>query len=146
MPDESAAAYHPIYIRFPREISLLRNAQGEKPGKNSSSEIPTPYLNLTLKDSSADDTMPRFSTTQTPLSQEAQLMAIAHQLQRARVEYILITASNILDELFLAQFLHRACPDARIVFYNGGDLLVERDVDNARYIGSLTISPIISRR
>ncbi|NYF50584.1 hypothetical protein [Tunturiibacter gelidoferens] len=141
MPDESAAPYHPIYIRFPREISLLRNAQGEKPGKNSSSEIPTPYLNLTLKDSSADDTMPRFSTTQTPLSQEAQLMAIAHQLQRARVEYILITASNILDELFLAEFLHRACPDARIVFYNGGDLLVERDVDNARYIGSLTISP-----
>jgi hypothetical protein len=132
----------PIYIRFPREISLLRNAQGEQTGKSTSSTgVPTPYLNLSLKDSSADDTVPQFSVTQTPLSQEAQLMAIAHHLQRARIEYILITASNILDELFLAQFLHRACPDARIVFYNGGDLLVERDIDNARYIGSITISP-----
>jgi len=134
--------YRPIYIRFPREISLLRNAQVDQTGKSTSSTVaPSPYLNLSLKDSSADDTVPQFSSTQTPLSQEAQLMSIAHQLQRARVEYVLITASNILDELFLAQFLHRACPDARIVFYNGGDRLVERDVDNARYIGSLTITP-----
>ena len=134
--------YRPIYIRFPREISLLRNAQVDQTGKaTSSTGAPSPYLNLSLKDSSADDTVPQFSSTQTPLSQEAQLMSIAHQLQRARVEYILITASNILDELFLAQFLHRACPDARIIFYNGGDRLVERDVDNSRYIGSLTISP-----
>jgi hypothetical protein len=132
----------PIYIRFPREISLLRNAQGEQANKApSSTGIPTPYLNLSLMDSSADDTVPQFSGTQTPLSQEAQLMAIAHHLQHAHIEYILITASNILDELFLAQFLHRACPDARIVFYNGGDLLVERDIDNSRYIGSVTISP-----
>ncbi len=135
-------SYQPLYIRFPREISLLRNAQIEQNGKPaSSSDAPSPYLNLSLKDSSADDTVPQFSSAQTPLSQEAQLMAIAHQLQRAHVEYILITASNILDELFLAQFLHRACPDSRIVFYNGGDLLIERDVDNSRYIGSVTVSP-----
>ena len=142
MNSQRTGSYGPIYIRFPREISLLRNAQGEQTGKSSGlTESPTPYLNLSLKDLSADDTVPQFSIIQTPLSQEAQLMAIAHQLQRARVEYILITASNILDELFLAQFLHRACPDARIVFYNGGDLLVERDLDNVRYIGSITVSP-----
>ncbi len=139
---QGTGRYRPIYIRFPREISLLRNAQGEQTGKSTpSTEAPSPYLNLSLKDSSADDTVPQFSIAQTPLSQEAQLMAIAHHLQRARVEYILITASNILDELFLAQFLHRACPDARIVFYNGGDLLVERDIDNSQYTGSITISP-----
>ena len=130
------------YIRFPREISLLRNAQSDQSGKSeSSSEAPSPYLSLSLKDTSSDDTVPRFSTNQTPLSQEAQLMAIAHQLQRDHTQFVLITASNILDELFLAQFLHRAYPDARLVFYNGQDRLVERDVDNVQYIGSVTVTP-----
>ena len=130
------------YIRFPREISLLRNAEIDQSGKTTSpNEPPSPYLSLSLKDTNADDTVPRFSTAQTPLSQEAQLMAIAHQLQRDHTDFILVTASNILDELFLAQFLRRACPDARLVFYNGEDRLVERDVDNVQYIGSISVSP-----
>jgi hypothetical protein len=130
------------YIRFPREISLLRNAEIDQSGKSTStSEPPSPYLSLSLKDTNADDTVSRFSTTQTPLSQEAQLMAIAHQLQRDHTDFILVTASNILDELFLAQFLRRALPDARLVFYNGEDRLVERDVDNAQYIGSISVTP-----
>ncbi len=132
-----------IQIRFPREISLLRNAQIDQGSKSSSesSAAPSPYLNLSLKDSDADDTVPHFSSAQTPLSQEAELMAIARQLQRNRTQYILIAGSNILDELFLAQFLHRALPDARLVFYNGGDLLIERDVDNVPYIGSIVLTP-----
>lgn len=130
------------YIRFPREISLLRNAEIDQSGKSTSTgEPPSPYLSLSLKDTNADDTVSRFSTTQTPLSQEAQLMAIAHQLQRDHTDFILVTASNILDELFLAQFLRRALPDARLVFYNGEDRLVERDVDNTQYIGSLSVTP-----
>ena len=28
-----------------------------------------------------------------------------------------------------------------VVFYDGGDLLVERDIDNVPYIGSLTVTP-----
>jgi hypothetical protein len=131
----------PLYIRFPREISLLRNAQGAQSPSSFSSLAPGPYLNLSLKDPGNDDTVPKFSTTQTPLSQEAQLMAIERQLQKEHIRHILITASNVLDEIFLARELHRACPNASIVFYNGGDLLIERDVDNLPYIGSITISP-----
>ncbi len=132
-----------LYLRFPRELSLLRNAEATQPAGQSSTSTPTPYLNLSLKDYSADDTVPRFSTVQSPLSIEAQLMAIAHQLQRARSQFILISASNVLDDLFLAQFLHRACPDARLVILSGGDLLFERDTDNAPYIGSISISPYL---
>jgi hypothetical protein len=131
-----------LYLRFPRELSLLRNAQTSQSASGTSSP-PTPYLNFSLKDYAADDTVPRFSTTQSPLSIEAQLMAIAHQLQRARTQFILFSASNILDDIFLAQFLHRACPDARLVVFSGGDLLFERDVDNTPYIGSISISPYL---
>jgi len=129
-----------LYLRFPRELSLLRNAQANRPDPSAP---PTPYLNLSLKDYTADDTVPRFSANQSPLSIEAQLMAIAHQLQHARSQFILISASNVLDDIFLAQFLHRACPDARLVILSGGDLLFERDAENAPYIGSISISPYL---
>jgi hypothetical protein len=132
-----------LYLRFPRELSLLRNAQASQASKPDPSAPPTPYLNLSLKDYTADDTVPRFSTNQSPLSIEAQLMSIAHQLQRVRSQFILISASNVLDDIFLAQFLHRACPDARLVILSGGDLLFERDTDNAPYIGSISISPYL---
>lgn len=128
-----------LSLEFPREISLLRNAQSSQNSKLGAA-APTPYLNLSLREVSGDDALPRFSKTQSPLSIEAQLMAIAHQLQRNRTQFIFLSASNILDEVFLAQFLRRACPDARLVIFNGGDLLFERDVDNAPYIGSLSIS------
>jgi hypothetical protein len=132
-----------LNISFPRELSLLRNAEPNQKTEAGSSAPPTPYLNLSLKDYSADDTVPRFSTNQSPLSIEAQLMAIAHQLQRARIQFIVISASNILDDIFLADFLHRACPDARLVIFSGDDLLFERDVDDAKYVGSLAISPYL---
>jgi hypothetical protein len=132
-----------LSLRFPRELSLLRNAQPTEAVKTDSG-APSPYLNLSLKDYAAsDDTEPRFSMTQSPLSVEAQMMAIAHQLQRSRIQFIIISASNILDDIFLAQFLHRACPDARIVTVSGGDLLFERDTDNAPYVGSLSLSPYL---
>ena len=132
-----------LYLRFPRELSLLRNAEAGQASKPDSSAPPSPYLNLSLKDYTADDTVQRFSSNQSPLSIEAQLMSIAHQLQHARSQFILISASNVLDDIFLAQFLHRACPDARLVILSGGDLLFERDGDNAPYIGSISISPYL---
>jgi hypothetical protein len=132
-----------LNLRFPRELSLLRNAEANQTSKSNSATLPTPYLDLSLKDYAADDTVQRFSTNQSPLSIEAQLIAIAGQLQRARSQFILISASNVLDDIFLAQFLHRACPDARLVILNGGDLLFERDGENAPYVGSISISPYL---
>jgi hypothetical protein len=131
-------------INFPREISLLRNAEisdgqtGNEAGPSGSP--PSPYLRFSLKDSSLQDSVPLFSARNTPLSQEAELMSIGREVHRFRSQFIAIVASNVLDQIFLAQFLHRACPDARLVFF-GADLLMVREVDNVPYIGSITISP-----
>jgi len=133
-----------LRIRFPREISLLRNAQatGAQSGEVAVSpgSPPSPYLHFSLKDYSAQDSIPQFSRENTPLSQEAQLMAIARELHRRRAQFIEIAASNVLDQVFLAQFLHRACPDARLVFFSA-DLLMVREIDNVPFIGSITITP-----
>ena len=128
-------------IRFPREISLLRNAQATaETGGNvaaGSSSTPSPYLHLSLKDSSAVDAVPHFARDLTPLSQESQLMGIARQLRRANSKFVVIVASNVLDGIFLSQFIHRSCPDVRQVFF-GADGLMVREVDNVPFIGSLT--------
>ena len=77
---ESPGGGKPILIRFPREISLLRNAEtGEQP--ISEATPPTPYLRLSLKDTNAYDGVPHFSREDTPLIQESELMAIVRQLR-----------------------------------------------------------------
>ena len=55
-----------LYLRFPRELSLLRNAEANQSSKSNTGTLPTPYLDLSLKDHAADDTVPRFSTNQSP--------------------------------------------------------------------------------
>jgi hypothetical protein len=130
-----------LVIRFPREISLLRNAES---GEGASAPGPgaaySPYLHFSVKDSNAHDSISIFSRENTPLSQEAQLMTIARQLHRYRSQFIGIAASNTLDQVFLAQFLCRACPDATLVFL-APDLVLERDIDNLPFIGSITVTP-----
>jgi hypothetical protein len=132
---------NPVVIRFPRGISLLRNAHVDSTSQQSSESksTPSPFLPFSLRDPGADDSIPQFSPEHTPLSQEAQLMAIGRQLQRNRAQFIVVIASDVLDQLFLSQFLHRACPDARLVFF-GSDLLFERETQNAPFIGTLTFT------
>ena len=141
-PDAPCTDGSPVIIRFPREISLLRNAHADGDDKQDGhgKSVPSPFLHLSLKDPGANDTVPQFSPEHMPLSQEAQLMAIGRQLQRNHTEFIVINASNVLDQIFLAQFLRRACPDARLVML-GGDLLYEREAQNTPFIGAVTLSP-----
>jgi hypothetical protein len=130
----------PLVLRFPRNISLLRNAHpGIDQQDGGGKSTPTPFLHLSLKDFGTNDSVPQFSSDQMPLSQEAQLMSIGRLLERSRVQFILVQASNPLDSLFMTQFLHRACPEARIVFI-GGDLLFGRETENVPYIGTVTFS------
>jgi hypothetical protein len=127
-------------IQFPRNIFMLRNAYEQRNAKQQD-VTPSPYLQLKLNGSTPTDDIPNFDGQMTPLSQEAQLMAIQHQLLRYHTKYILIWgSSNILDQIFLAQYFRRALPDARIAF-NVSDLLIERETDNTKFIGSLTVTP-----
>jgi hypothetical protein len=132
----------PFAIRFPREISLFRNAQKEDSSQSATTaEIAaSPYLHLSFKDASAGDSIAPFSTALTPFSQEAQWMAIVRELKRRRVDVVGISASNALDELFLAKLLHRDLPDAQLVFFDSSDLMFVRYSDNAPYLGSVAFT------
>ncbi|HEV2133072.1 MAG TPA: hypothetical protein VGR47_02310 [Terracidiphilus sp.] len=126
-------------IRYPLEISLLRNSEVDSHAIPGEAEELRPYLPFSLKDTSAQDNFPQYSAENTPLSQEAQLIAIIRQLHRAKFRLIRVNATNVLDTIFLAQFLHRLFPDAQLVL--GSDILMERDIDNIPFIGSISFGP-----
>lgn len=139
----SASAVHNtkiLTIRYPLEISLLRNAEVESQASAQlQGGVPRPYLPFSVKDTNALDVYPQFSGESTPLSQEAQLMMIARQLRHDKIQLVRINASNDLDAVFLAQFLHRIYPDTQLVL--GSDILMARDIDNAPFIGSISLGP-----
>ena len=126
-------------IKYPRGISLLRNAHEEEQSRSSpgSDEAPSPYLHMSLADKSEKGTVPEFSP-QTATSQEAQLVAITQQLQRSRSQLVVLGGGNALDTIFLARFFHRTFPDARLMGF-GADLLVNRDTDNQPLVGAVAI-------
>ena len=135
---------------FPREISNLRNASSANAATAATTTTDAAVakqLPLNLTDpTNSSDAPPDFSRPQGPLSKEAVLMNIAAELRRARFRYVGVLASNILDDLFLAEFLRTACPDARL-FMVSADLLFERELDNVPYVGMLSITtyPLILR-
>jgi hypothetical protein len=112
---------------FPREISHLRNAYqdtsrddakdpyGDQPGK----------VGFSIRDpNSGEDSIPTFSETQTPLSQDTILGQITHELNRRHTHVVFISVTNPLDGLFLLQALRAACPDTRAVVENPNVLYV----------------------
>ncbi|HKW02589.1 MAG TPA: hypothetical protein VJN96_22375 [Vicinamibacterales bacterium] len=136
---------------FPREISNLRNAAsapapGAAPAAGTT-DATRPFLPLDLTDrTNSSDAPPDFSTKQGPLSKEAVLMNMAADLRRAKYRYVGIASTNVLDTLFLAEFLRAACPDARL-FMISADLLFERELDNVPYVGMLAVTtyPLMNR-
>lgn len=134
-------------FRYPREISNLRNASASSNKQPAAApaqpgEIQTPdYLPFTLADQQPNfgDEPADFSQAQGPLSKESVMMKYAAELRREHYKYVGIIGTNVVDVLYLAKFLRSACPDVRLFVLNS-DLLFERDLDNAPYIGTLSIS------
>lgn len=141
-----------VAFEYPREISSLRNAYVGKESTAASNESGSntgfSYLpfNLADRESNRSDEPPDFSKRQGPLSKEALLMSFTAELRRQHVKYAGIAGSNVLDVLFVASFLRKACPDIRLFVLNA-DLLFERDFDNTPFIGTLTLTtyPLILR-
>lgn len=127
-------------VAFPRDISLLRNAQKDGVASGASdASAPSPYLRLSTHDEGSQDTLPDLSKDITPVSQEAQLMSLSHMLIQLHADFAYITASNPMDTLFLAKWLRRSNPDTRLVMEP--DLLLQREGDDASYVGSLSVTP-----
>jgi hypothetical protein len=129
-----------LRLNFPRDFSALRNAyQRDLQASSSGSSTPRSTLRLNLEDQgNDDDSVPSFSPTQTPLSEEAILMGIVAKLREHKINLVVIEATNPLDIVFMVRYLRVAYPDARIVTLNS-DLLLPRQVDEPHLRGVMQI-------
>ena len=144
--DDSCPGATNIY--YPRDISTLRAAyqtqsmfSAASRELNQDSNAQRRSLPTDLVDAAGQqhDTVRTYAGNQTPLSQEAQLMGIVDVLRAHRAKYVLLRSSSTLDPLFLANFLRRDYPEARIVVLNS-DLLFQRGRDAMALSGVMTVS------
>jgi len=141
-PKHSVPCLLQTYV-FTREISHLRNAYQDVGGDAAKD----PYLdqpgrvNFSIRDpNSGEDSIPTFSESQTPLTQDTILSSITDELNRQHIHAVFISVTNPLDALFLLQALHAACPDIR-VFIEGPNVLYVAAAQREALGGALFLSP-----
>ena len=125
-----------FHLHFPREISQFRAAYQRRAAEVSQSGAPLPYspgnstLPLDLAETgSNDDTVAPYAASQSTLSQEAIMLGIVTALRKHEIRYIVLLATDPLDELFLARYLRQSYPQGRVVVATP-DLLSAREEDS----------------
>jgi hypothetical protein len=115
---------------FPRGISHVRSVYGStlkntaaNPSQESSTTSSTDTT-LSFRNELEDplDTVPEFAP-QSPVSNESVLAAIASSIKHLHARAIVIRTSDPLDQLFLARYFRKECPDSRLVLFNAERLL-----------------------
>jgi hypothetical protein len=133
-----------LNLRFPREISKLRNAYGAAnsatPSTGSATQQNTD-LQLTWQDSQATrgDDVPAYGGQQTPLSQDAVLSSLATALKAHDIKALGILATDPMDEAFLIRSFRKSSPDVRL-FLRDPDLLYLRTPDVGSLNGTLLVN------
>lgn len=128
-----------LVLRFPRDISHLRNVYQDANLRNGQQNTPS-SVEFSLKDTeSGEDTVPTFSAAQTPLEQNSVLEYIISELRASRVRLVELAATNVLDALFLTEVLRRQCPDIRLLV-DQPDLLFVKAAQTEPLEGVLAIS------
>jgi hypothetical protein len=141
-----AGAGEPLILSYPRGIARIRNLSGELPTLSTLNpqNAGYPALPLDLRDAGRDS-IPSFGQ-QTPVSQEAVLIALAATLRRERIRYVGIVATDPLDALFLSRSMRGLAPSVRIVLFHT-DLLYARAAQTWGLNGILAVSsyPLVAR-
>ena len=133
-----------LHLYFPRDIAQLRSAYQHDLQAQSATETAKPRtrstLQLDLTDTgSDDDSVAHFSRGTTPLSQEAIMLGLVANLQKHHSIFVVLSATNPLDMLFLVRYFRAAYSEGRAVTIDT-DLLLPREVDDPRLQGVMQIT------
>jgi hypothetical protein len=141
------------YIKFPRELSRLRNASADTfgavpavPGQPAA--LPSDGITWNWKDvSGGEDSVPSFSGSQEPLSQQAVMLSISDTIRQQNIKYVGIAATDIFDTLFLSKFLKIAAPNTRVFVLNADILMVRTSAEGRELDGTLAVTtyPLFDR-
>jgi len=140
-PPHDEVSHH---FYFPRDISQLRamyqkemqdSAKAADPKQAPRTSLP---LNLDVTGND-DDSVTPYARLQTPLSQEAVMKGIVSNLRKHHTKIVILSATNILDSLFLCQYLRSAYPQGRLAVL-GADRLLQQDPSDLRLNGVLAVT------
>jgi hypothetical protein len=143
-----------LWLYYPRDMSALRAAYQTNSIFNTmapqqSSDVGRDRLPSDLTDAEGQnhDTIQSYAGNQTPLSQEAYLLGLVNAMRVRHIQYVILRSTNSIDQLFLARYLRRAYPDARIVT-DDSDRLFERDPGLTGMGGTMSLStyPLLERQ
>jgi hypothetical protein len=133
----------PLIFHYPREISQLRNAYEKnsiftrQPGQKTNAAQSQQDLTLSLEDRhEEEDSVPSFSGTQSPVSEESILSQMTQTMDRERIRVAVVNGTDVLDVIFVARYLSRSLPNVRVVLLSS-DLLFERSPDVSYFRGML---------
>lgn len=133
-------ATYPLVLRYPRDISNLRNRYRDSPDIAISDKTTQPVVDFSLKDSdTGGDSLPMFSSDKSPVEQNAVLGEITAQIRREGIRLVKLSATNILDLLFLAKVLRTQCPDTRVLV-TSPDFLFVAENQSTSLAGTLALS------
>jgi hypothetical protein len=141
-----------LKLQFPRGISHFRAAYQKFVGvviPSQDSAGGRAVLPLDLQATgSEDDTVPSYAKIQSPLSQEAVMLGIVAQLHDHHPKFVVLRASDAVDQLFLTRYLRQNYPEARVVV-TSPDLLYAREDDGLLHgvlgISSYSLVPQVNR-
>ncbi|HXC95583.1 MAG TPA: hypothetical protein VNU92_07770 [Edaphobacter sp.] len=133
----------PLRLHFPRNISHLRSAYQKSNifGFGSTTQGATTSLNLDFEEAKDDDdAIPNFAPQQMPVSQDGIMHQIADLFERRHIKVVIVTATDVLDELFVAQILAREAPNTLVIVNQADDLFL-RSGSGANFENMYFVSP-----
>jgi hypothetical protein len=123
-----------LRLHFPRNISHLRSAYqksnifGFGATAQGSANI---SLNLDFDETNEDDdAIPSYATQQMPVSQDGVMHQITDVLEQRRIKVVLLSATDVLDELFVAEILAHQAPNVLVIILQADDLFLRSGSGN----------------
>lgn len=137
----------PLRLYFPRNISHLRSAYEKSNifGFGASTQARGNIsLNLDFAETSDDDdAIPTFAE-QMPVSQDGVMHQISDVLEQHRIKVVLLSATDVLDEIFVAEILARQAPNTLVIINQSDDLFLRAssagNFDNLYFVSPWPLS------
>ncbi|MFL6306146.1 MAG: hypothetical protein ACJ72H_21665, partial [Candidatus Sulfotelmatobacter sp.] len=132
--------YPILHLKFPRGIAHLRSAYQKSAIWGFGGRTGSGSMSLSLdfdEPPESNDSVASFGQQQLAVSQEASMGQVAASLEEKQIKAVLVSASDVLDELFVAQFLARQAPSVMIILRGTDNLFLrsgERGINRNTYV------------
>ena len=133
---------------FPREISTLRSAYEQSGifGFGAGSDNDKTQLHLSFgSDTRADDSVHTFAGKQGAVAMEAQMGQLAAALEQDRINVVLLSATDTLDDIFVTRYLTEHAPNVAVIVMDADELFLRSGSSGMQNVYAVSPWPLLPR-